>query len=77
MHECIINQIIYISRICFKRKKLAFVSSKKKKKKKKSWLSSFYPVYENTFEHDFILIAGVGCILTKWILAVLVDDYIK
>ena len=31
MHECIINQIIYISRICFKRKKLAFVSSKKKK----------------------------------------------
>ena len=35
MHECIINQIIYISRICFKRKKLAFVSSKKK-----SWLSA-------------------------------------
>ena len=30
MHECIINQIIYISRICFKRKKLAFVSSEKK-----------------------------------------------
>ena len=38
MHECIINQIIYISRICFKRKKLAFVSSKKKKKI--SWLSA-------------------------------------
>ena len=35
MHECIIKQIIYISRICFKKKKLAYVSSKKK-----SWLSA-------------------------------------